>query len=562
MNRIVTRREFLKLAGASGAMALAGGSLSSYSRQLPIPGIIRVDPDKYGIIILADGLRADLFLEMLEAGRLPHIKDHLVDRGAVAECTTTLPSTTGPAHLPFLTGTFPGRNHVTGIRWMDRQSGTCRDYCSGLESVMIDADYGLGARTLFEFLHEEETAVIYDIVTKGATHIKRPAGVKEVWWVKGGEWEQFDARAADLVEELYERQLPRFTFVWMPGIDHLSHFQGPTSERVRGALVNVDKQMGRIVRVLEKHDIYDKTLIGLVSDHGLRDNQHHLNLAPPPGANTPGYLEFLGLKVKPELGGDTDWTSICKYNAVVAISGNAFAHIYVCSERGPRKPIFSVNPELEDINSPFDPGWKWEGPVCYEELRKFPIDRNRKINLIEELLDKNGVGLLICSEQSGRNLVFSSSGQSAIEIDFEGYKYSVVKGDDPLGYADVPDAAALMDGGFHSSDEWLRASYASAYPDAIVQITQLFKSHRCGDIVVLGAPGYDLMDEGHIGSHGSLEREEILVPVVLAGPGIVKKRVEYARTVDVFPTYLEFFGINPAPFKDDIDGRTLDVFAQ
>jgi arylsulfatase A-like enzyme len=558
MKRIVTRREFLKLAGASGAMALAGGSLSSYSKQLPIPGIIRVDPDKYGIIILADGLRADLFFEMLEAGKLPHIKDRLVDRGAVAECTTTLPSTTGPAHLPFLTGTFPGRNHVTGIRWMDRQSGTCRDYCSGLESVMIDADYGLQASTLFEVLHEEETAVIYDIVTKGATHIKRPAGVKEAWWVKGGEWEQFDARAADLVEELYERQLPRFTFVWMPGIDHLSHFEGPTSERVRGSLVNVDNQIERIARVLEKHHIYDKTLIGLVADHGLRDNQHHLNLAPPPGANIPCYLEFLGLKVKPELGPDRDWTSIHRYNAVVAVSGNAFVHIYVCSEIGPMKPSFS---KQEDISSIFDSGWKWKGPVCYEELRKFPIGRNREINLIEELLDKSGVGLVLCSEQSGRRLVLSSSGQSAIEIGFEGCKYSVVKGDDPLGYADVPDTAALMDGGFHSSDEWLRASCASTYPDAVVQITQLFKSHRCGDMVVLAAPGYDLMDEGHIGSHGSLEREEMLVPVVLAGPGIVNKRLEYARTVDVFPTYLEFFGISAPIFRDYIDGRTLDVFA-
>ncbi len=547
MKRIVTRREFLKLAGASGAMALAGGSLSSYSKQLPVPGITRVDPERYGIIILADGLRADLFFEMLQAGRLPHIKEHLVDRGAVAECTTTLPSTTGPAHLPFLTGTFPGRNHVTGIRWMDRQSGTCRDYCSGLESVMIGADYGLGAATLFEVLRGEETAVIYDIVTKGATYIERPAGVKEVWWAKGGEWEQFDAKAADLVEELYERQLLRFTFVWMPGIDHLAHFEGPTSERVREALVNVDNQVGRIVYVLEKHDIYDKTLIALASDHGLRDNQNHINLAPPPGANTPGYLEFLGLDVKPELSAGGDWTSVYRYNAVVAVSGNAFAHVYVCNKKAP---------------GIFPAAHSWKKPLCYEELKKFPMDRSRKeIDLIEELLDKKGVGFVLCLDQSGRNFVFSSSGQSAIEIDFEGYKYSVVKGDDPLGYADVPDTAVLMDDGYHSGDQWLKASCVSAYPDAIVQITQLFKSHRCGDMVVLGARGYDLMDEGHIGSHGSMEKEEMMVPLVLAGPGIVKKRLEYARTVDVFPTYLEFFGISAPIFRDYIDGRTLDVFA-
>jgi len=76
----------------------------------------------------------------------------------------------------------------------------------------------------------------------------------------------------------------------------------------------------------------------------------------------------------------------------------------------------------------------------------------------------------------------------------------------------------------------------------------------------LAAPGWDLMNEGHIGSHGSLEREEMMVPAVLAGPGIIKKKLKYARTVDIFPTYLRFFGMNPALLK--IEGRTLDIFAK
>ena len=75
MSETVTRREFLRLMGASGAMALAAGSLNSsrgYGGLPPRRG--RVDPDKYGVIILVDGLRADLFSEMLEANKLPNIK--------------------------------------------------------------------------------------------------------------------------------------------------------------------------------------------------------------------------------------------------------------------------------------------------------------------------------------------------------------------------------------------------------------------------------------------------------------------------------------------------------
>ena len=80
MSEAITKREFLKLMGVSGAMALSAGALSFSAMggiSLP-PGIDTADQDKYGIIILADGLRLDLFLEMLKAGKLPNIKDHLV----------------------------------------------------------------------------------------------------------------------------------------------------------------------------------------------------------------------------------------------------------------------------------------------------------------------------------------------------------------------------------------------------------------------------------------------------------------------------------------------------
>lgn len=555
MNRTVTRREFLKLIGTSGIVALAAGSTRSCVRgygSLP-PRMGQVDTDKYGIMILADGLRADLFFEMLEAGKLPLIKEHIVDRGAMMECVGSLPSTTGPAHLPFLTGTLPGRNHVTGIRWVDRRSRICRDYCTGLEGVLINNDYGLEVPTLFEILHGEKTAAIYGIVNKGATHIKLPA-LREAWWASGGNWEQFDTKAADLVEDLYKKRPLRFAFVWMPGIDHLAHFEGPTSETVQRALMNVDQQVGRIVDALKRCGIYDRTMISLVADHGLRDNEKHVALVD--------HLADLGLNVKRELGAEGEWAVIHRYNAVVAVSGNAFAHVYLCDDEG--KPGESVSTHgwqwesKKELKSRFQHSWKWEKEAAYESIRSFPVGGDKRVDLVEALLDQEGVGILIVAQKWGKYSIFSSSGSGVIERDSNGYRYSF-QGDDPLGYADTTDTAALVaDGKFHSGDEWLKASWDSAHPDAVMQICQLFNSHRCGDIVVLAAPGWDLMDEGHIGSHGSIEREEIMVPVVLAGPGIAEKRLKYARTIDIFPTYLKFLGLNPGPLE--IDGRALDIF--
>ena len=558
----VTRREFMKLAGASGIGALALGSFGSALGRVP-PQIGTVDPDRYGLMILADGLRADLLSEMVEKNMLPHIKEHFMDRGVVVDCVGTLPSTTGPAHLPFLTGTLPGTNNITGVRWVDRENRICRDYCSGVEGVMMNKDSGLEVPTLYEILGKagEKTGSVYEIVNKGATEIKMPL-VKEAWWVKGEKWDQFDAMTAEVVEEWYDKELLRFTFVWMPAVDHLAHFHGTKSETVQQAVLNVDRTIGKIVNVLEKHGIYDKTLLGLAADHGGRETEKHLEFTE--------HLVSLGLDAKVDLSTEGEWLSINRYNAVVAVSGNAFAHLYLCDDQGKLAETVSAHGwdwehQKELKRDSLHHGWKWERGVSYASMRRFPISGDKKIDMIEALLDQEGIDVLLVAEKWGRYLVLSSEGQGVIERrrapnGLEMYRYSV-QGEDPLRYTHDPATDALMaDGAFYSGYDWFRASYRGPQPDSLVQICQLFDSPRTGDIVVLSKPGWDLMDQGHLGSHGAIAREEMLVPVAFAGPGIVKRELSCARTVDVFPTYLEFFGLNPAPLRK-IDGRTLDIFA-
>ena len=553
MNEDLTKREFLKLIGVSGLTMLSANSIINSALAVP-PRRGSVDPDKYGVVILVDGLRSDLFFQLLESNKLPYIKEYLVDRGITMECTGPLPSTTGPAHLPFLTGTFPGNNDVTGIRWVDRAKKICRDYCASIEGVMINKDYGLKVPTLFDILSDHATAAIYEIVNKGATITKLPT-LKEAWWAKRLDWESFDGKSVDIAQELYARNKLKFTFIWMPGVDHIAHFEGPKSDAGQRELIVIDECIAKIVEILKKKGIYDKTLIALVSDHGLRDNRNHLALMD--------YLSSIGLDVKRELSSGGEWTSIHRYNAVVAVSGNAFAHIYLCDDQGKFDTSISTHDwwweRKKTLKPHFFHGWKWEQEVSYDSLRKFPISNNKKIDIIEALLANDGIGFLVTSEKWGRYFIFSSSGQGLIEKEAENYRYSIISGNDPLEYSSCSETAVLMsDGQFHSADEWLKASWTSKYVDAIIQFSQIFESERCGDIVALAKSGWDLMDQGHIGSHGGPEREEVFVPAILAGPNIDKKRIKYARTVDIFPTYLRFFGLNPSLLR--IDGRELDIF--
>jgi hypothetical protein len=163
------------------------------------------------------------------------------------------------------------------------------------------------------------------------------------------------------------------------------------------------------------------------------------------------------------------------------------------------------------------------------------------------------MGLVMARQNANTVHIFSADGQGTIERDYASLRYTVT-GSDPLGYAGHPPAAALMDGAYHDKDEWFMASRQTGFPDGVFQIAQLFDSERCGDIVLNAEPGWDLMDQAHIASHGGLDRPQIHVPCVIAGPGVKHQRVPIARTVDLYPTYLKYLGI------PHYDGEVLNVF--
>ena len=60
------------------------------------------------IFILVDGSPYQIFKELVQDGTLPNIKKYVIDRGAFKKAVTAFPSTTGPAFIPFFTGTVSG----------------------------------------------------------------------------------------------------------------------------------------------------------------------------------------------------------------------------------------------------------------------------------------------------------------------------------------------------------------------------------------------------------------------------------------------------------------------
>jgi hypothetical protein len=114
---------------------------------------------------------------------------------------------------------------------------------------------------------------------------------------------------------------------------------------------------------------------------------------------------------------------------------------------------------------------------------------------------------------------------------------------DPLGVGELKSVDA---------GEAYDATFASDYPDALVQIAHLVASARSGDIILSAARDWDYRARyepiPHVSSHGALHREHMLVPLLLNRV----PRASPRRTVDVMPSALTALGIAAPKILDGV----------
>jgi hypothetical protein len=455
------------------------------------------------ILLLADGARPDVLAELAASGDLPHLARHLLEPGTAREAVTVFPSTTGPAHLPFLTGLFPGTCEIPGIRWFDpvAYEGTrlslsrFRSYV-GPGAYLLTRDLRRDVRTLFHYVSDH--ANIFGNCTAGlrfGRHLSRFAKLRlNLLSFFTTAYGQTDRECARMLGASAERRL---VFAVLPGVDGESHKAGVRSPGTLAAYRRLDEAVGALAARLGAR-LQEEVLLWLVSDHGLTDTQRHFDLE--------AFLEGRGGPVLayPRLRG-----SFGGARAACMVSGNAMAHVHLRGEAG------------------------WG-------------DERRARELGQALLDHPGIDV-VAWRQEGAVHAASRRGEARIALRGRSLEYEPVRGD-PFGYGSLP---RRLD-----AREALSLTAHSAYPDAPVQLAQLFRSRRTGDLVVTAAPGWDLRARferpPHRASHGALYREHMAVPLwsnrrLPSGP---------LRTADVFAATLAWMGIAP---PSDIDGEAFQV---
>ncbi|HUS47341.1 MAG TPA: alkaline phosphatase family protein [Phycisphaerae bacterium] len=529
-----------------------GGADDTFGLDLPTPAGTKV---RGAVVFIVDGLNAAIFQEMLEAGELPAVRKYFADRGLYApRAAANVPSVTLANLTSIATGQFPGHHGVTGINWFDRNSLIWRDYATIAQKNTLDGDYI--AATVFEQFPDQPTFSVFFQPHRGATKFVEN-------WTSAGPpyffgWYEFVDRltlwrlnmVADVARKT--RRWPAVTVVYLLAPNFRAYEHGIASRQYREAMKHTDRQIGRVLGDFEKAGLLDNLVIALTSDHGQTAIRKHFSVERL-------LRERGGLKVAPahlweQTPFETRLDYYGRYSCVLYGSGDRYTAICL------RKPAG----EKDGEGPQFEP---WFCRPSAADLKAYPSGASRiealfssanvkaAVDLPNMLLENEAVDAVTYAVAPNRVRVARRGGE--VEFRQDGGRgmpisYHVVAGQDPMGWeGKVPQDA--LSGKTLGERDWLRMTVGTRHPDLPAQILAYFRAHRAADIAVFAADGWNF-NNWRRGGHGGLSPGDMHVPVLLAGPGVPKGRVEAVRTVDLLPTLLGLLG---RPIPADLDGKPL-----
>ncbi|MET1057010.1 MAG: alkaline phosphatase family protein [Pedobacter sp.] len=464
------------------------------------------------VFYLLDGARPDVLSELMSQGKLPHLKQ-LKEEGTYRTATTCFPSTTGPAYLPFLTGHFPGTMNIPGIRWFDKKEFkrsrwnrmAMRSYC-GPEAPWFNTDMPADKPALFDLCGDSYN--LYNMITRNIPDDHDLGKKGKSWLYTRAHFlkrhHPVDIQGHERIMQMLQSDKDfDFLFAVFPSVDWDSHYHHIRDERTVKAYQIADNSIGEMRAYLEKKGWWQDTLFLLTSDHGLTPSDAHFDLGD--------WMTEQGLK-------SVSYPVIWRRNpkSAVMISGNSFGSIHLLNHAGDHA------------------------------LGRSEINQHFGSERMKNLLDKKAVDFVSCrGDNLGEFIIQNQNGSAIIKSDGLKFSYNPIDAD-PLGMGNIE---------VSGQQQALEVTMESEYPDALFQISQLFRSSRAGDIVVSAANGHDLRDfweyPEHKGSHGSLCREHMLVPLIYNQKGWASHS---ARTADLFPTILKW--LNKVPVSSE--GRALN----
>lgn len=522
---------------AIGPAILCIGLLAAGGCAADRPLHVRLDarvirPERSVVVLFVDGMGRDVFHRALEAGDLPHIRAHLVERGVgVDRAVVAIPSITYANSVTFLTGLLPGHHGIMANRWFDPTIGLARDYCTAKTYQWADRDYT--APTIHHLLSGVDAVNLQSAQRRGASY------TIDNWMTSGINWffgnsDGVDCLVAQNWEEMTEhsnarRRWPAFVYAYFPGLDHAVHDHGKDSAQARRSMKNVDQQIGRICDALRQAGMYDRTWLILVSDHGHVDTSRErvLDIAAELRRRS-------GRRVERVSAVASRHAPLDRVDAICSWSGSRWTSVHFRRNNDWTDRFFTAGPD-----DPLLRPWLGGGG--------------------DSLLDHPAAGMVAGRASQHAAWIRTPRGTARVEResrkDGKYYRY-VPEPNDAIGLLDDPELRGFVSAGWQSSHAWLERTADWTYPDLVPQIVEMFDSARAGDIVFFASAGWNFAPDEPGAAHGSVLAEEMLVPMIFAGPGLrAGESIRVARTCDLMPTVLDMLQAECKPSA--LDGRSL-----
>lgn len=212
------------------------------------------------MLISIDGFRADY----LDRGITPNLS-RMAGEGATGPMRPSFPSVTFPNHYTLVTGLHPDHHGIIGNNMVDAELGrfslsakeavTDRRWWDQGEPIWVSAEKA-GVKTATMFWPGSEADI---------------RGVRPAYWTSFDQETLGDARVDRVLEwmDLPQDQRPQLTTLYFDIVDTQGHRFGPASPEAAEAIRSVDASIGRLVEGLKARGLYERTVLVVVSDHGM-----------------------------------------------------------------------------------------------------------------------------------------------------------------------------------------------------------------------------------------------------------------------------------------------------
>ena len=214
--------------------------------------------DNLVIVLSWDGMRHDY----PERGHYPALRRLENDGVRAGRLTPVYLSNTFPGHVSLATGAAPHVHGIVDNVFFDREKG--------LYSYSNNADWMTAEPLWVTAERQGVKAAVYFWV-----------GSETDWQGTGASYRMapFDGfrSEAEKVDQIVtwidlpEDQRPRLIMSYWNGADTTAHVKGPDHEDVAEVIAEQDEQLGRLLAAIDARQLWTRTTVIIVSDHGMTE---------------------------------------------------------------------------------------------------------------------------------------------------------------------------------------------------------------------------------------------------------------------------------------------------